>query len=96
MPFYSYDVPHTCGPNPKVCCQFDFNRLPGGGMFCPWHVPPREIGNHNVKERAELLLDQYRKKLSYTGLMLFSLLLVMISVMLSNLKSMHNTEIMKS
>jgi len=62
MPFYSYDVPHTCGPDPKICCQFDFRRLPGGGVFCPWHIPPKEIGNNNVKERAELLLDQYRKK----------------------------------
>ena len=62
MPFYSYDIPHTCGPDPKVCCQFDFRRLSGGGMFCPWHIPPREITDSNVKERAELLLDQYKKK----------------------------------
>ncbi|XP_063170156.1 alpha-mannosidase 2x isoform X1 [Candoia aspera] len=62
MPFYSYDVPHTCGPDPKICCQFDFKRLPGGRINCPWKVPPKAITNSNVAERAQLLLDQYRKK----------------------------------
>uniref|UniRef100_A0A8D3DLW7 Alpha-mannosidase n=1 Tax=Scophthalmus maximus TaxID=52904 RepID=A0A8D3DLW7_SCOMX len=62
MPFYSYDVPHTCGPDPKVCCQFDFKRLPGGRINCPWKVPPKAIVEANVAERAQLLLDQYRKK----------------------------------
>ncbi|EFA06316.1 alpha-mannosidase 2 [Tribolium castaneum] len=62
MPFYSYDVPHTCGPDPKICCQFDFKRLPGHGLHCPWKVPPQEITEKNVAYRAELLLDQYRKK----------------------------------
>ncbi|GFV34858.1 alpha-mannosidase 2x [Trichonephila clavipes] len=62
MPFYSYDIPHTCGPDPKVCCQFDFKRLPGNKVNCPWRVPPVPITQENVADRAWLLLDQYRKK----------------------------------
>jgi len=62
MPFYSYDVPHTCGPDPSVCCQFDFARLNHGFGGCPWRKPPQVITDHNVEERAMLLLDQYRKK----------------------------------
>lgn len=62
MPFYSYDVPHTCGPDPKICCQFDFKRLSGGRFGCPWGVPPEKINIRNVENRAKMLLDQYRKK----------------------------------
>lgn len=67
MPFYSYDVPHTCGPDPKICCQFDFRRLSSPNqspIYCPWRIAPVAINDVNVEKKASLLLDQYRKKSS--------------------------------
>jgi len=67
MPFVHYDIPLTCGPDPSICCQFDFKRKSSGRLTCPWGIAPVEITPANVNERAQLLLDQYRKKSQLYG-----------------------------
>uniref|UniRef100_A0A914NFC5 mannosyl-oligosaccharide 1,3-1,6-alpha-mannosidase n=1 Tax=Meloidogyne incognita TaxID=6306 RepID=A0A914NFC5_MELIC len=66
FPFYSYDAPHSCGPDPKICCQFDFRRL-NGLLTCPWGVGASPITPSNVEVLAQLLADQYRKKAQLYG-----------------------------
>ena len=35
----------------QICCQFDFHRLPGSKVSCPWKIRPQLITNNNIQER---------------------------------------------
>ena len=53
-----YTVQDSCGPDPLVCCQFDFSK-PSNDPSCPGRA---NITYANVAARAELWLSQVRAR----------------------------------
>ncbi|XP_017770646.1 PREDICTED: alpha-mannosidase 2 [Nicrophorus vespilloides] len=59
QPFDIYSIKHSCGPHPYVCLNFDFRKVPG--EYTEYSVKAQAITEKNVKEKSELLLEQYSR-----------------------------------
>ncbi|KAJ8960726.1 hypothetical protein NQ318_020018 [Aromia moschata] len=59
QPFDIYSIKHSCGPHPYICLNFDFRRVQG--EYTEYSVKAQAITDKNLKEKAELLLEQYAR-----------------------------------
>ncbi|XP_039279296.1 alpha-mannosidase 2 [Nilaparvata lugens] len=57
QPFDIYSIKHSCGPHPQVCLNFDFRKI--AGEYTEYSLRAVPIDDENVKQKAELLLEQY-------------------------------------
>ncbi|VDD93743.1 unnamed protein product [Enterobius vermicularis] len=60
LPYSHYDVINSCGPNPTICCQFDFKRITH--YSCGIKTVP--ITKDNVVAKALVLEEQFQKMAS--------------------------------
>jgi len=58
MPYMLYNIKHSCGPDPKVCLQFDFRKITGE----PSEARAVTVHSGNVDRLSKLLLRQYQLK----------------------------------
>lgn len=49
LPFLSYAIAHSCGPNTHVCCQFDFYQKKC--YYGKKSIRSEEINESNVKAK---------------------------------------------
>ena len=59
MPFDIYTTKHSCGPDPKTCSAFDFRSI--NGQYNEFTFSSVPITKHNVKDKADVLFEQYAK-----------------------------------
>ncbi|CAG9863272.1 unnamed protein product [Phyllotreta striolata] len=59
QPFDIYSIKHSCGPHPYICLNFDFRKIQG--EYTEYSLKAVPITNKNIKEKAELLLEQYAR-----------------------------------
>lgn len=59
QPFDIYSIKHSCGPHPYVCLNFDFRKVPG--EYTEFSIKAQTITEKNLKEKSELLLEQYSR-----------------------------------
>lgn len=59
QPFDIYSIKHSCGPHPHVCLNFDFRKI--NGEYTEYSVRAVDVTGNNIKQMAELLLEQYSR-----------------------------------
>lgn len=62
MPFDIYSIKHSCGPDPYVCLNFDFRKVPG--EYTEYSIKAQFITDENVQAKATLLMEQYTRTAS--------------------------------
>lgn len=61
-PWDIYSIKHSCGPFPQVCLNFDFRNI--SGEYSENYLISTPINSQNVKQKAELMLEQYGRTAS--------------------------------
>ncbi|KAK9888622.1 hypothetical protein WA026_000851 [Henosepilachna vigintioctopunctata] len=59
QPFDIYSIKHSCGPHPYICLNFDFRKVMG--EYTEYSIKAQEIVDKNIKQKSELLLEQYAR-----------------------------------